>query len=125
MRDTRRDATADEVRDLKVENEFLRAKLPERMTVTPVERHRDLRVLYPTSPPLPRARQPLTFWGLQGPQSLQPSNAASTFRAVPPSADQPNVADRAAAKCLTVRVVAMLLHQQGHDRKDARDGGAS
>jgi hypothetical protein len=33
----RRDATTDEVWDRKAENEFLRAKLPEQMTVTSVE----------------------------------------------------------------------------------------
>ena len=58
---------------------------------------RDLRVLYPTSLPLPRARQPLTFRGLQGPQSLQPSNAAPARGAVPALTDQPHIAHRAVA----------------------------
>jgi transposase-like protein len=46
--DTRWDATADEVRDLKAENGSLRTTLPKRMTVTPVERHCDPRFLHPT-----------------------------------------------------------------------------
>jgi hypothetical protein len=66
VRDTRRDATADEVRDLKAENGSLRTKLPKRMTVTPLECHCDVRVVYPKSLPLPWARQPLAFRGLQG-----------------------------------------------------------
>jgi hypothetical protein len=45
----RRDATTDEVQDLKAENEILRAKLPKRVAMTPVERHRNLLVLYPKS----------------------------------------------------------------------------
>jgi transposase len=49
VRDTRRDATADGVWDPKAENEILRAELPKRVTVTPMERHHDPRVLYPKS----------------------------------------------------------------------------
>jgi hypothetical protein len=54
-----------------------------------------------------------------------PSHPASTFRAVPPSAEQLNIAHRAMVQCLMVCIVfAVPLHQQGHDRQDACDGGA-